>query len=607
MSNGGAMTPAQRNEGPTRGATPSSGLEGRWTVAPLLLCILIFGAFLRFQGIEKRGPIFFDEGIYTLEGRWIYTAASSLKAALQRKLEEVRSGRDLYTFQEEAGKISEGIEGQPPVWGRPAFSLLTAISMAWIGPKIYAANAVSVLLGTLSILIVFLLARSMFSPRVGLLAALLFALSGYHYAYSVTGLADVSALFFSLVSFLLYYQSRKQGGPSTRLGWIIAAGISAGLAFTVHDRFLYAFLVILSCEALDFLALKGARKIPLKRGFMLCGAFLIPLFLFELPYYLGMVFLRHFHEALPFRTYFEELFSHHIFNFLDVFAFTMVDPSTVPEAQEAGSRLYNFLTYPYLYYLLDGPVFLALFFVGFFSAIRTRSRPDVLLLVWFCIPFVLCSMGLAASVRYGLIFLPAAVILAARSILVLTDWTGRIHAFRKIPGPVLAALFLIAVFVSNAAVSSDMRRTRCSYAEPARFLEDHGRKHISLEYPVSQAYFGIPAVRRPPHTREELAADYQDGYRYYLVDFRKWFLRGRPGLEGQADLIDEMEQELSPAFTYVHPCYSEACYLFEANVFFKATLRLVRESHAMGLDQIRIYDLRPLFEPAAAIERRQGH
>ncbi len=516
----------------------------------------------------------------------------------------MRSGRNLYRFEEEAKKISEGIQGQPPVWGRPAFSLLTGICMALIGPEVYAANVVSALLGTLSILALFLLARSMFPARVALLAALLLALSCYHYAYSVTGLGDVSALFFSLVSFLFYYQSRKQMDASAHFGWIILAGISAGIAFTVHDRFLYGFLVLLLCEAVDFFSRKGARRAALKKGLVLSGTFLIPLFLFELPYYLGMVFLRHFHEALPFRTYFEELFTHHIFNFLDVFAFTMVDPSTVPEAQEAGSRLYNFLTYPYLYYLLDGPFFLALFLVGLFSAIRTRSRADILLLVWFFVPFVLCSMGLSASVRYGLVFLPAAVILAARSILVLTHWTGRIPGLRNLPGQALTALFLLAIFVSNAAVSSDIRRLRCSYTEPARFLEDHGRKHISLEYPVSQAYFGIPAVKEPPHTHAELADAYQHGYRYYLVDFRKWFLRGRPGLEGQADLIEELEGKLSPAFTYVHPCYSEACYLFEANVFFKATLRLVREAHERGLDQIRIYDLRPLFEPEADDEIR---
>jgi hypothetical protein len=474
---------------------------------------------------------------------------------------------------------------------------MVGICMGLIGPKIYAANCVSALLGTLSILIVFLLARSMFSGRVALLAALLLALSCYHHVFSVNGLADVSAVFFTLVSFFFYYQSRKEEGPRAHLGWIAMAGLFSGLSFTVHDRLLYAFLVIFLCEAFGILAMRGGRRIAFKRCFVLCCTFLIPLFLFELPYYLAMVFLRHFQEALPFRTYFEELFTHHIFNFLDAFALTMVDLSAIPEAQEAGSRLYNYLTYPYLFLLFDGPVFAVLLLVGLVSAIRTRSRGDTLLLLWFFIPLVLLSMSLAASARYGLIFLPAAVILAARSILVLAEWAKRLPGIRKIPSQALVALFVLAVVLSSAATFPELRRMRCSYGEPARFLEEHGPKHISLQYPVSRAYFGTDMVKEPPYSREQFEEYYREGYRYFLVDFRKFFLRGRPGLDKQADLIEEMEERLTPDFTYDHPCYSAACYVFEANVFFKATLRLVREVHERGFDQIRIYDLKPLFEP----------
>ncbi len=590
------------NEKPTRAPTLPSGRENRWIIALLLLVVLAVGGFLRFQDIEQRGPSFFDEGIYTLEGRWICTAVSSLKGAFQRKVEELRARENLYTFEEEAKKVSAGIEGQPPVWGRPGFSLMIAICMAWIGPKVYAANMVSALLGTLSILVVFLLARSMFPARVALLAALLLALSCYHYVYSVTGLADVSAVFFTLVSFLFYFQSRKEEAFEAHLGWIALAGLFSGLSFTVHDRLLYAFFVIFVCEAANFFMMRGNRRTALNRGFVLCCTFLAPLFAFELPYYLAMVSLRHFQMALPFRTYFEELFTHHIFNFLDAFAFTMVDLSAIPEAQEAGSRLYNFLTYPYLFLLLDGPVFVLLLLVGFASAIRTRSRADILLLAWFSIPFMLFSMGLSASVRYGLVFLPAAVILAARSILVLTEWAKRLPGIQKIPSQALVVLLLISVILSNAAVSADVRKLRCSYDEPARFLEEHGSKHISLQYPVSQAYIGRDLVKVPPFTREQFEAYYREGYRYFLIDFRKILIRARPGLAEQVGIVEEIEERLSPDFTYVHPCYSAACYLFEGNVFFKATLRLVREVNERGLDQVRIYDLKPLFEPEAPQE-----
>ena len=64
----------------------SSGWGNRWILTLLLLAVLAVGAFLCFHEIEQRGPSFFDEGIYTLEGQWIYTAATSLKQAFQRKV-----------------------------------------------------------------------------------------------------------------------------------------------------------------------------------------------------------------------------------------------------------------------------------------------------------------------------------------------------------------------------------------------------------------------------------------------------------------------------------------------------------------------------------------
>jgi hypothetical protein len=596
MSNGDIVTSSQGLREPAEAGRKLSGRGAGRLCGLLLAVVLVVAAILRFHEIDRRGPAFFDEGIYHREGLWIYTAASSLKEAFERKLAEARSGRNLYTFQEEAKRIAERIEGEPPVWGRPAFSLLTGLSMACIGPRVYAAHAVSAFFGTLSVLALFFLARSVFPRRVALLASLLLALSGYHYVYSVAGLADVSAMFFTLVSFLFYSMSRREDRIDLHAGWIALTGALSGLAFTAHDRFLYAFFVILFCEAADFFLRQGSRSTVLRRGLLLCCTFMIPLFLFELPYYLGMVFLRRFQQALPFRTYFEELFTHHIFNFLDAFAFTMVDLSRIPEAREAGSRLYNFFTYPYLYFLFDGPVFLLLFLVGLLAAIRTRSRADTLLLAWFWVPFVLCSMGLAASVRYGLVFLPAAMLLAARSIPLLSEWAARLPGIRRVPAGALAALLLVAVAASNAAVTAELRGLRCSYEAPAGFLAEHGPRHISLQYPVSQAYFGADSVKEPPRSREELEEAYREGFRYYLVDFRKWFLRGRPGLTEQADVVEEIERRLSPIFTYVHPCYSAACYIFEANIFFKATLRLVREAHERGLDEIRIYDLQPLFD-----------
>ena len=566
-----------------------------WVTACLLILILVLGGTLRFHDIEERGPSFFDEGIYTLEGQWVHSFSKAFVSGLKRKMEEVRSGRDLHSFEEESRRFRDDLEGEPPVWGRPGFSLLTACCMSILGPKVFATHMVSAFFGTLSILGIFLLGRIMYNEKVGLLAALLLAISGYHLVYSVTGLADGSAMFFAVFGFLFYYKSKiseEEGGGTL---WTLVAGFCCGLAFTVHDRMLYVFLVLVVNEGIDYLWARVEFRRRLKKGVLLGGAFLLPIGLFELPYYLGMVVLRHFGKALPFRTYFEELLTHHIFNFLDFFTVSLLDMSKYPEFQDAGSRLWNFVTYPYLFFQFDGVLLCILFLVGLVAAGLQRRYEDRLLLVWLFVPFFLFSTGLSTCVRYALVFMPAVFLIAARSFLLLEERADQAKVSGRPIGRLALAACLLLLLSSGMYASREIRGMRCAYDEPIAFLKEHGSKHVSLQFPVTKAYLGVENVREPPRTMEKLREYYREGYRYYLVDFRKFFLKPPYGNSAEGTIVEEIESTIQPVFTYVHPCYTARCYLFEINVFFNLTRRLVREAHAMGVDQIHIYDLEDFF------------
>ena len=96
-------------------------------------------------------------------------------------------------------------------------------------------------------------------------------------------------------------------------------------------------------------------------------------------------------------------------------------------------------------------------------------------------------------------------------------------------------------------------------------------------------------------TMEKLYEYYQEGYRYYLVDFRKFYLRPPYGNSPQGKIVEKIETATQPVFSCRHPCYTKPCYLFEINVFFRLTRKLVREAHEMGLDEILIYDLEDYF------------
>lgn len=561
----------------------------------LLVLVLILGGTLRFHGVEERGPSFFDDAIYTLEGKWIYSFSKALIDGVKRKMEEVRLGQNLYSFEGESKRFQDALEGEPPVWGRPGFSLLTALCVSIIGPKVFVTNVVSAAFGTLSILVVFFLGRAMFNEKVGLLASLLMAISGYHLVYSVTGLADGSAMFFALLGFGFYYRSKiseREGGGTL---WTLLGGLGCGVAFTVHDRMLYVFLVLVLNEGIDFLRARSQIRERMKKIFLLGSTFLLPLGLFEFPYYLGMVILRHFQKALPFRTYFEELLTHHIFNFFDFFTVSLVDLRKYPEFQEAGSRLWNFVTYPYLFFKFDGVLLCALFIAGIVAAVRQKRYEDRLLFLWLIVPVFLFSTGLSTNVRYALVFMPAVFVIAARSLTLLDEHVVRAMLPGRANRRVLIVAFVLVVLVSGLYASREIRGMRCAYTTPIGFLKEHGSKHVSLQYPVSKAYLGRENVKEPPVTMEKLREYYEEGYRYYLIDFRKFYLKPPYGNAAEGKIVEEIESAIRPVFSYVHPCYTKPCFLFEANVFFWLTRKFVREAHEMGVDQILIYDLEDYF------------
>lgn len=573
-----------------------NALSAKLGTLAALAAILMLGAFLRFSHLRERGPNFFDEGIYTLEGQWIYSASKSLASALKRKLEETRVRENLYTFEEEAKRFREEVQGQPPSWGRPGFSLLIAIAMAFAGPKLFAAHAVSASFGTLAILGVFLLGRRWFDTATGLLAALFLALSGYHLVYSTNALADGSAMTLAVFSFLWYGKSRAAEPAASSGGLaIFVAGLLCGFAFTVHDRFLYCLLVLFLCEGLDFARGLPSRKQTVRRSLVLGAAFFLPLCLFEIPYYLAMVFLRRFNQALPFRTYFEELATHHIFNLLDAFAFSLVDFSDHPEIREAGSHLYNFLTYPYLFFRFDGPVLCLAFLAGFGAALRKPAGGNRILLVWFSVPLVLFSVGLVTSSRYGLVLLPAVMLLGARGLSQTWHRIGKGPQRSGLNRRLLATAGVGLIAVSGWISAAPIRSLVCSYEGPAGFLRAHGPRHVSLQYPVSRAYLGVANVAEPPETREQLRQLYENGFRYFLVDYRKFFLQPPFDSTERPQILRELEDRLDPVYTEHHPCYAAPAYLFEVNLFFRLTLRLVREAKARGVDRIDIYDLASYF------------
>lgn len=123
-------------------------------------------------------------------------------------------------------------------------------------------RAVSAGFGVATVLLVFLLGRSLYDRRVGLVAALLMAVMPYHVVVSRQVLLDGPTTFFSTLT--IYLLGRF--GMSQRPVWLYAAGGAMGLTLLSKET-----SVLLIGSAYAFLALTGDLRLRLRDGIASLG------------------------------------------------------------------------------------------------------------------------------------------------------------------------------------------------------------------------------------------------------------------------------------------------------------------------------------------------
>ena len=161
----------------------------------LILMITVLGAALRFVRLDELAVEHFDEGVY----------ASNL----------------LFT-------VEEGYQyPQRFLYAPPLLPSLVEWSQILTGGESWAPFLPGLLLGTLTVPLIWLFVRRCFSPGGGLAAASLIALNDFHISLSRSVLTDASLGFFLVLAVWLIVEALVSG----RLRWAVGAGIATGLAW----------------------------------------------------------------------------------------------------------------------------------------------------------------------------------------------------------------------------------------------------------------------------------------------------------------------------------------------------------------------------------------
>jgi hypothetical protein len=554
----------------------------RWQCAVALLLILVLGASLRFHRITELEPSIQDEAFYLLEARFISTFCGGVWDSAKLFLNERISGEDVWKREEQLPGIRDGAKGLPPKYGRILHCTFVAAANLLAGERIYMGNVLNALFGTFTILAVFLLGRAMYDDRVGLVAALILSVMGYHIHYSRSWLAEVDTLFFIVLAFFFYYRSRVRY-PELSQKDLALCGLVLGIGFTVHNRCIVIFGLIFLLDLLLFWRPGGiARDVKRMRIFLLTAFFLLPAFLWEFFYHMVFIVFRRLQIPMTTPTFLEQV----LFGFWHSLLWGYVSENF---------RLSGFLTFPYLYQHMNGIIALLLLAAGVYLALRRRSLADRILGAWFLFPYVLYSTTNAGLTRFfSLILAPAAILSAAALFSVpgskgsLPFLTGRARTY--------AVPVILVLLVTTGVAYSWIRviPPATGYAEAMGFLKTQPTtQQIATGLPLCQVHVGVENVKRPPESMEELEALYRKGFRYYVIDYNRiiytYYQMNR------VEVMDRIAQRLDPISTTPNDFIFRPQNSFEGNLYFWKTLAMMKAEDRHQMDQIRIFDLDEFF------------
>lgn len=202
-------------------------------VSPLLVAILLFSFVTRIWNLHLPQKYVFDE---------VYHAVTSKLIAHN----DVRA----YEWWNPPPEPDTSVD-----WLHPPLAKYTqAFSMLAFGENPFGWRISSAIFGVLVVLMTYLLAKNLFdSERIALLSALLASLDGLLLVQSRVAMNDIHVTFFILLTLVLYVKYRKQHPQSWK--WLLAAGISSGLAVSTKWSGMFVVCTLWFFEGLRFLQL----------------------------------------------------------------------------------------------------------------------------------------------------------------------------------------------------------------------------------------------------------------------------------------------------------------------------------------------------------------
>ncbi|MCZ6695677.1 MAG: glycosyltransferase family 39 protein [Acidobacteria bacterium] len=208
----------------------------------LIILILLGGLYLRLYRIDFIPPgLNNDEAINALEASEIMKR-DGFPTVTERGLQRESLFHYLAAISMRNGELLSNLMGaMPAVFGLRTIAVRDPAGREML-ELIFPLRVVSIGIGMITILALYLFARSRFGPRVALLAALLLAVSPWHLLYSRVGLRAILAPLFAIATIGFFLRAMERGRRPDRPVWHTildhaAWGVLLGLGLWTYTSF----------------------------------------------------------------------------------------------------------------------------------------------------------------------------------------------------------------------------------------------------------------------------------------------------------------------------------------------------------------------------------
>lgn len=538
----------------------------------IIIVILLIGAFFRFYVIQEKGFFSPDSSFHFRESK---TIASLSKWGLTKFLGTQKMGLGEYLNQN-----GDAIPSLP----KEGFLVFSSLSVLVFGAHDYAILGVSAFFGTLTILLLYLIGRQLYNRKVGILAALILAVSSYHISYSRLGLSHITTTFFLFLGLYFYILSLNKKGSSA-LKSLAIAGVSAGYAFTCHYGIFFILGLFFFLESFNR-ELSWPEK--LKRLAIFYFFVFVPILLFQaLTYFIKVIVMKNpnlwtsssyimEHKQDIIMTYFQQI----KLLFKGNLAFTKdINP--------------GILFYPFCIWHYEGSLVTILLVIGLLvlagRQFRRFSYTDFLLVFAFFYILTGYSFSHGKFARTLIIISPIIALIVARIIIASLSFSGHLREHR-FKGTILVSLVFSIVFLSIYNSWKEFS-FRSGYRKALEFIEKTSGKadymYMTNDPNLSLAEAYVDRKRFPGHKKlrfeslEQAKEDYEKkGIRYLIVDEFKYFF--------PEAILRKIEQSKVVFETF----HSSRVLLYDGFHLYKGMVAEIENKP----NKLEVYDLKDIFK-----------